>query len=99
MTTQQDDHAVSDVRAVADHVEPAISMLELTDREQEVTLLVIFGLSTAEIASELFISRYTVQDHLKSIFDKAGVRSRRHLVGRVLRGLLPLRHPGDASGP
>lgn len=41
------------------------------------------GLSTAEIATELFISAYTVQGHLKSIFDKVGLRSRRALVASL----------------
>jgi DNA-binding CsgD family transcriptional regulator len=79
-------------RRVAVIVEPAhparitpllMSVYGLTEREQDVTRLVLQGYSTTDIANQLFVSPHTVQQHLKTVFDKTGVRSRRDLVGKV----------------
>ena len=71
-------------RATPDQVAPLIARAhQLSRRETQIALLVLRGLSTTEIATKLFISRYTVQDHLKSIFEKVGVRGRRELARDV----------------
>jgi DNA-binding CsgD family transcriptional regulator len=57
---------------------------ELTRRERQVLQRVIAGAASNAIAAQLHISVNTVQDHLKSIFAKVGVRSRGQLVARLL---------------
>jgi DNA-binding CsgD family transcriptional regulator len=54
-----------------------------TRREQDVCLELLAGRSTSEIAERLFISPHTVQDHLKSLFEKVGARNRSELVAKI----------------
>ncbi|KAF0963713.1 MULTISPECIES: helix-turn-helix transcriptional regulator [Rhodococcus] len=55
----------------------------LTAREAEVLEQVLAGRTRVEIAHRLFVSPYTVQDHLKSIYAKTGVNSRQELVAQL----------------
>jgi DNA-binding CsgD family transcriptional regulator len=71
-------------RAGADEIAPMIAdAYGLTDREREVTQLVAQGLSTSAMSERLDVSPWTVQDHLKSIFEKTGAGTRGELVARV----------------
>lgn len=55
----------------------------LTPRERQVVTLTLAGASTAGIAAELFLSRHTVADHLKSIFTKTGAHTSQELALRL----------------
>ena len=55
----------------------------LTNREREVALLVAEGLRSREVAERLTIAPQTVKSHLKTIFDKLGVRNRVELARRL----------------
>lgn len=55
----------------------------LTRRESEVCSLLLYRLTTAEIAARLFLSRRTVECHVANIFDKLQVHTREQLRWKV----------------
>jgi len=72
--------------ATASEVLPVVlSAYGLTPQERRVVALVCKGRSTTEIGGQLHVTTHTVQDHLKAVFTKTGVRSRRELVAVLLK--------------
>jgi PAS domain S-box-containing protein len=59
--------------------------LHFTPRQQEVALLVVSGDSYAQIAKKLFISEYTVKDHMKEIRKIIGVSRRSELFPKLMK--------------
>jgi DNA-binding CsgD family transcriptional regulator len=81
-----DDGAVAVVIEAARSAEIAPIIIEaysLTPREREVLGALARGGTTAEIASELYLSPHTVRDHVKTVYEKFGVSSRGELVARL----------------
>jgi DNA-binding CsgD family transcriptional regulator len=73
----------------------------LTGRELEVARLVVDRKTNPEIAEELFLSKKTVETHLRNIFRKLDVSSRVELARTLERDRLspaPLTEPFDATG-
>lgn len=56
----------------------------LSQRETELLGYLVTGSDTRELAGQMFLSAYTVQDHLKSIFSKTSTHNRRTLLSLAL---------------
>ncbi len=65
--------------AAASHIEEVSGEARLTPKEKEVFALVLKRRTNAEIAKELYISLYTVKNHVSSILRKLGLKSRREI--------------------
>jgi DNA-binding CsgD family transcriptional regulator len=64
--------------------EPLGARHGLTRRETEVAELVCEGRTSPQIARQLGISRRTVENHLRAVYDKIGINSRAQLITRML---------------
>jgi DNA-binding CsgD family transcriptional regulator len=66
-----------------DAVAKNIERFSLTPRECDVVMLLLYGHSNRRIADQLFLTEYTVEDHLKRVFAKIGVKSRTALAAKL----------------
>jgi DNA-binding CsgD family transcriptional regulator len=55
----------------------------LTPEELQIARFASEGLSNAEIGARMFISPRTIEWHLRKVFNKPGVRSRRELANAL----------------
>lgn len=75
---------------------PSTGWSGLTETERQVTALAADGLTNPQIAERLFVTLATVKTHLRHIFLKLGVATRRELEGEVRRHL-PKAPPSDRA--
>ena len=82
---------LAEFNTLARAAEARASGPQLTERELEVLALLARSLSNREIAEELGIAENTVKNHVRSILEKLGMRSRVEVVVHALReGLVQL---------
>jgi DNA-binding CsgD family transcriptional regulator len=68
-----------------EHRDPALltGWVDLTDAERTVAELVARGLTNREAAQRMFLSRHTIDTHLRQVFRKLSIRSRVELARLV----------------
>jgi DNA-binding NarL/FixJ family response regulator len=64
---------------------PASSPITLTPREREITGLLAQGWDGREIADQLVLSPETVRTHIRNAMERAGARTRAHLIAIAVR--------------
>ncbi len=81
--------------AASDILDLRLLAHDLTVRERDVVALLLGGNDTRAVSETLCLSPHTVQDHLKSIFAKTGVRTRKELVATLADTNAPRNHAGE----
>jgi len=79
------DELVARARRLVERPRGSKQASSLTGREHQVLALLADGLSPAEVAHDLIISRSTVGTHIEHIYEKLGARTRAHAVGIAFR--------------
>ncbi len=62
---------------------PADPLTDLSEREIEVLRFLAGGLSPAEVAGKLFLSRFTLKAHTQNIYSKLDVHSRVEAINKA----------------
>ena len=100
---EDDDVAVLTLRVQSalshEDVHERLATRGVSGREAEVVGAVLEGLRNAEIASRLFITEWTVKDHLKHVFSKLGVSSRSGLLKALDAAPVPAPRPHPVESP
>ncbi|UBU15903.1 helix-turn-helix transcriptional regulator [Nonomuraea gerenzanensis] len=76
------EQARTELRASGDPVRPVLDVTtgQLTAQQLQIARMVAEGATNKEVAEQLFLSRRTVEHHLRNIFSRLGIRSRVELV-------------------
>ncbi|MFA5703624.1 MAG: response regulator transcription factor [Advenella sp.] len=69
--------------AVTDKAGQELHAVNLTQREHQILNLVASGLSNQEIANHIFLSRHTVETHIRSVYRKLAVTNRTKAISRA----------------
>lgn len=69
--------------AAQDILDLRLIAYDLTARQRELVNALLDGSDTKTVSQQLVLSPHTVNDHLKAIFDKVGVRTRKELVAAL----------------
>ncbi|MEO8587051.1 MAG: helix-turn-helix transcriptional regulator [Acidobacteriota bacterium] len=100
---EEDDVAVLTLRIQSalshEDVKERLATRGVSGREAEVVGAVLEGLRNAEIAGRLFITEWTVKDHLKHVFLKLGVSSRSGLLKALDAAPRPVPKPHPVESP
>lgn len=66
-------------------VNPSAAEIQLTNRQKQICTFLCEGMSDKQIANELNISKYTVSNHLKTIYGKLNVSGRSAAIPLLIR--------------